>query len=216
MTAARRGNRGGFTLLELVIVVSIFGVVMAIGSSTFVAVTSAWNERKTISELDAQADIALESIRRDIVDALSAEVSGTPIRGQSSTVSDSRSHPPAQYPDDSLVIPIRALDPNSSLAVPANAGYHVDRAGATGVLVRTVGPLGDTDPNTNRLEVMPGARVEGFNVEFLVPGRGGLWVDGWSESRMPAAVRISLSIEDLDRPTQFQSTRQIVIPVRVR
>ena len=217
MTSIPRDKRGGFTLLELIIVVAISGVVMAIGSSTFVAVASAWNESKTVTELDAQADLALETIRRDITDALSAEVSGVAIRGASKTVSDSRTYPAAQHADDSLMIPIRALDPSRELSVPASVGYRVDRgAGATGVLVRTVGPLGTANPQTNRLEVMPGAVVQGFNVEYLVPGGNGLWVDEWTEPRMPAAVRISLAIEDTDRPNQFQSSRQIVIPVRVR
>ena len=58
------------------------------------------------------ADLALESIRRDVTDALSADVAGVAIRGTTRTVSDSRSYPAAQHADDDLLIPIRAVDPN--------------------------------------------------------------------------------------------------------
>jgi prepilin-type N-terminal cleavage/methylation domain-containing protein len=209
-------NRSGFTLLELLIVVSISGLVMAIGSSTFVAVADAWNERKTVAELDAQADLALESIRRDVTDALSAEISGWTVRGSSNTVSDTRTYPPAQHEDDDLLIPIRAIDPNRTLAVPANVGYRVERNGETGVLVRTIGPLGEEFPTTNRTELMTNVRVEGFSVEFLSPDPGSFWVDEWSDSRPPAAVRVSVSVEDADRPNEFQITRQLVAAVRTR
>lgn len=216
MTRPRISSPRGLTLLELLIVVTIFGAVMAIGSSTFVSVTAAWNERKTVAELDAQADLALESIRRDVTDALSADVAGVAIRGTTRTVSDSRSYPAAQHADDDLLIPIRAVDPNRALAVPASVGYRVERSGATGILVRTVGPLGTEFPNTNRIEAMPNVRVLGFSVEFLTPGPGQLWVDSWTEASMPAAIRVSLAVEDIDRPDQFQASRQIVIPVHVR
>ncbi len=208
--------RSGFTLLELLIVVTIFGLVMAIGTQTFVGVTAAWNDRRTVAELDAQADLALESIRRDVTDALSSEVSGVGIRGASRTVADPRTYPVPQHPDDELLIPVRAIDPNRSLAVPANIGYRVERAGATGTLVRTVGPLGTEFPATNRLDLMPNARVLGFSVEFLSPGADPLWVDSWTGTGMPAAVRVSLAVEDLDRPNEYQTTRQVVIPVHVR
>lgn len=212
----KRPLRAGFTLIELLLVVSILGIVMAIGSQTFVSVTSAWNERRTVAELDAQADLVLESIRRDVVDALSADVSGVAIQGHSRTVADQRTYPMAQHPDDELLIPVRAIDPNRSLAVPANVGYRVERNGATGTLVRTVGALGPDFPATNRLDLIPNARVLGFSVEFLAPGAGPLWVDSWTGPGMPAAVRVSLALEDIDRPNEYQSTRQLVIPVHVR
>jgi len=208
--------RGGFTLLELLVVVSIMGLVTAIGTQTFVGVTQAWNERKTLTELDAQADAVLDSIRRDVTDALSATVSGVSIQGTSNDVKDERTFPAALNANDSLMVPIRAVDANRAVAVPASVGYRVERTGEAGVLVRTIGPLGKEFPSTNRTDLMPNARVMGFCVEFLATGSGAMWTRAWTRSEMPAAVRVSLSIEDVDRPDQFQSSRQIVIPVRVR
>ncbi len=214
MTARR--SRAGFTLIELLVVTSIIGLVMAVGTSTLYGVIAAWNERQAVAELDAKADLALESIRRDIADTLSFDVSGIAIEGATRSVQDSRTYPPAQHRDDQLAVPIRAMDPNRPLAVPAKVGYHVERAGGVGVLVRTVGTLSGGFPETNRIEVIPNARVMGFAVQYLAPGPGAVWVDEWNQPGQPAAVGVSLSIEDPDRPAQFQVSRQIVVPVHVR
>jgi prepilin-type N-terminal cleavage/methylation domain-containing protein len=216
MSARRRRATGGFTLIEILVVIGIFGVVTAIGTSTFVSVTSAWNERKVIAELDAQAQLAIESIRQDVAAALSHEVAGVSLRGGDGEVQDGRTYPAAVHPDDDLSIPVQAVDPNAPLAVPANVGYRIERSGGTGVLVRTVGPLGAEFPTTNRLDLLPGAAVMGFSVEYLASGPGPIWVESWNGDGAPAAVRVSLSIQSLDRPNQFQVCRQAVIPVRVR
>ena len=216
MTPRFRHCAAGFTLLELLVVVSIVGIVTAIGTSTFYGVMAAWNERRSIAELDAQADAALDSIRQDLAETLSYEVSGRSISGESRTVEDTRTFPPALHQDDQLLIPVRAIDPNRPLAVPANVGYRVERTGDSGILVRTIGSLGDGFPDTNRMELMPQARVLGFSVEFLATDSDALWMPAWSEQELPAAIRVSLSIEDIDRPAQFQVARQMVYPVRVR
>jgi prepilin-type N-terminal cleavage/methylation domain-containing protein len=217
MTRKSSRETSGFTLIELLVVIGIISVVMAIGTSTFYSVMAAWNERQAIAELDAQADIALESIGRDIADALSHEVAGTTILGESSSVKDSRSYPAAEHPDDVLVVPIRAIDPNRPLAVPANVGYRVERSNvASGVLIRSVGPLGAEFPTTNRIELIPNAYVLGFSVEFLGSDAGALWASEWSGPRLPVAIRVSLALEDVDRPNQFQIARQAVFPVRVQ
>ena len=73
-TPLRRSD--GFTLLEILVVAAIIGVVMTMGTSTFVGVTRAWNEQRAITDLDDQARAALESIRQDVESTLSSEVSG--------------------------------------------------------------------------------------------------------------------------------------------
>ena len=216
MSERRPRESSGFTLLELLVVITIIGIVMAIGTSTFYGVMAAWNERRTVAELDAQADAVLESIRRDIADTLAYDVAAVPIHGDTATIEDTRTYPHAQHPDDTLLVPIRAVDPNRPLAVPANVGYRVERAADGGILMRTVGPLGGGFPTTNRSERMPPARVLGFSVEYLSTEPGALWTDAWSRGEMPAAIRVSLAIEDVDRPDQFQVARQMVFPVHVR
>jgi prepilin-type N-terminal cleavage/methylation domain-containing protein len=212
----RPSSAAGFTLLEILVVTGIIGVVSTIGVSTLLSVTSAWNERKAITDLDAQAEQALHSIRGDLAAALSYEVSGIPIQGSTREVSDDRTYPPARHRDDDLTIPVHAIDPSRPLAVPGNVGYRIERTGATGHLIRTIGPLGQGFPAGNRLDLLPEARVLGFSVEFLAPGPDALWVDGWDHAGMPAAVRVSLAIQDVGRPNQDQVTRQAVVPVHVR
>lgn len=206
----------GFTLLEILVSIAIFSVVTAIGTSTFVSVTSAWNEQKALAELDAQAQTALESIRQDIAATLSIDVAGIRMRGAHHEVTDGRTYPPATHADDEIWLPIQAIDPNSPLAVPALVGYRVERTGADGALVRTTGPLAGEFPTTNRLELLPRARLLGFKIEYLIPGSGPIWVETWNEDRLPSAVRVSMALQSTNRPNQFQISRQAVIPVRVK
>lgn len=219
MNRSRPHNRSlGFTLLEMLVVISILGVVTALGASAFVSVTASWNAQKRITDLDAQAIQALDSIRADLTNTLSEELSAVGLRGLSRERRDESTFPAAVYPDDQLTFPIQSMDPTQSLAVPAKVGYRVDRSSGQGILVRTLGPLDQGFPSSNTQQVIPRAYVLGFSLEYLTAhdGDDGLWTPQWDQNRLPDAVRVTLVLQDPDRPEQIQITRTGVVPIRVR
>lgn len=208
-------RRAGFTLIELLVVLAIIGIVMTIGTSTFVTVTAAWHERRAISELDDQAETVLDSIGQDIASMISFDVSGVGIAGASREVKDSRTYPAASHADDEICIPVNAHDPARNVSTPGKVAYKVDRSGGTaGTIVRTVGPLSGEVPTGGRLELIP-ARVQGFSVEYLGGDVNAAWTDTWAGPGLPRAVRVSISLEHPVR-SEFQVARKAVFPVHVR
>ena len=213
---SRSGHRrGGFTLLEILIVLAIMGVVSGLGSSAFIVVTSAWNERKSITELDAQAQAVFESIRRDLSDTLSYELSGLEIHGTHRDAVDRSTVPAAHNADDSIAIPVQGASTGQARQRAALVGYRIDRSSENGALVRTVGNLDAAYPTTGRQEIIPLARTVAFRIEYLNDSPGGLWKDDWQGPGHPRALRVSLTLEDLDRP-DFQIARKAVLRVHVR
>ena len=208
-------RRGGFTLLEILVVLVILGVVSGLGTSAFVVVTSVWNERKSLTDLDAQAQEAFESIRRDLSDALSYELSGLEIQGTNHDAIDRSTVPAAHNADDSIAIPVQGASTGQKRRRPALVGYRMDRDTENGALVRTVGDLDAAYPTTGRQEVIPLARTVAFRVEYLSDDPGSLWIGDWQGPGHPRAVRVSLTLEDLDRP-DFQIARKAVLRVHVK
>lgn len=208
-------RRAGFTLLELLVVLTILGVVSTLGTSAFVTVTSAWNERKALTELDAQAEEAFESIRRDLADTLSYELSGVAITGTSRDAVDTDTVPAAHNADDSVSIPVQGAAAGRTRQRAAMVAYSVDRGAAEGSLIRTAGNLDDNFPTTGRQEVIPRARTVAFRAEYLSDDPDRLWESEWHGPGHPKALRISLTLEDPDRP-DIQISRKAVLRVHVR
>ena len=209
------GRRGGFTLLEVLVVIAILGIVSGLGTSAFVTINSAWSERKSITELDAQAQQAFDSIRRDLSDALSYELSAMAIRGTRHDAIDTATVPAAHNADDIIAIPVQGASAGQARQRAALVGYRMDRGAGNGSLVRTIGDLEAAFPTTGRLEIIPGAHTIAFRLEYLSNDPGRLWVGDWQGAGHPAAVRVSLTLEDPDRP-DIQISRKAVLRVHVR
>ncbi len=212
---SRVGRCGGFTLLELLVVIAILGIVSGLGTSAFVTVTSAWNESKSITELDAQAQQAFESIRRDLSDALSYELSGIAIRGSHHDAIDTSTVPAAHNADDNIAIPVQGASEGRARQRAGLVGYRLNRGAGDSSLVRTIGGLEAEFPTTGRLEIIPGVHTVAFRVEYLSNDPGPLWVGDWQGPGHPGAVRISLTLEDPDR-SDFQISRKAVLRVHVQ
>ena len=208
-------RRAGFTLLEVLVVLTILGVVSTLGTSAFVTVTSAWNERKALAELDAQAEEAFDTIRRDLADALSYELSSVAITGRSRDAVDTDTVPAAHNADDSVSIPVQGAAAGRTRQEAAMVAYSVDRGAAEGSLIRTAGSLDDNFPTTGRQEVIPRAHTVAFRAEYLSDDPDRLWETEWHGPGHPKALRISLTLEHPDRP-DLQISRKAVIRVHVR
>ncbi len=213
MTRTMHRRSAGFTLLEMLVVIMIIGAAMTMGTSTFVTVTQVWNERRAISELDGQAQAAIESIRADLASALSSDMSGVGLSGSSRELKDDRTYPPWAHADDDFSFAVESADAARGNAALAKIGYRVERTGATGTLVRTTGPISGEFPEGGRLELVS-ARVQGFSVEYLAAGPGAAWSETWAGPGFPRAVRVGLALESSVRP-EFQTSRKAVIPIHV-
>lgn len=208
-------HRAGFTLLEVLVVLAILGVVSTLGTSAFVTITSAWNERKALTELDAQAEKAFEFIRQDLSDALSYELSGVAITGTSRDAVNTDTVPAAHNADDSVSIPVQGAAAGRVRQRAAMVTYSVDRGTAEGSLIRTAGNLDDNFPTTGRQEVIPRAHTVAFRAEYLSDDPDRLWETEWHGPGHPKALRISLTLEHPDRP-DLQISRKAVLRVHVR
>ncbi len=210
----RVGRRAGFSLLEILIVLSILAVVSTLGISAFVTVTTAWNERKALTELDAQAEEAFEAIRRDLADTLSYELSGVALSGASRAAIDTGTVPAAHNADDRVAFPIQGAVEGPTGQQAAKVGYRVDRSADEHSLVRTIGALDAGFPTTGAQEVIPGARTIAFRAEYLSDDPDQLWEAEWHSPGHPKALRISLTLEDPGRPG-FQISRKAVLRIHV-
>jgi len=213
-TPRKPRRQRGFTLIELLVVLTILSVVSAVGTTAFVTVTAAWNEARAMTELDRQAEDVFQAIRKDVNALISHDLSGLSLTSESGEIEDDRKFPVIQLEDDRVSLPVRASEVSQSLEVAARVGYHVDRSGESR-LVRTIGPAAAEFPKTGRQDLTPRARVLGFNVEYLARTPGAGWVREWTRTEPPAALRVSVSMEDTDR-SDFQIARKVVIPVKTR
>lgn len=209
-----RYPKAGFTLLELLIVLSILGVVSTLGTSAFVTVTSAWNETKSLTELEAQAEAAFESIKRDLADTLSYDLSKLSIVGTSQDVVNTNTVPAAHDANDTVSIPIQGASLGRTRQRAAMVGYSIDRDLSKGSLTRTQGELDGKFPTKGRQNVIPLAYTIAFRVEYLSNDPDQYWQADWQGPGHPKALRISLILEDLDRP-DFQISRKKVFRIHV-
>ena len=215
--STRPGSRGrhGFTLLELMVVIMIIGVVSTLGTTAFVTVTTAWNDQRALVELDAMAEEVFSAIERDLSDTLSHDLSGVVISGASRDAIDHRSVPAAHNADDTLIIPIQGAAEGRIRQQSGMVGYRVDRSATTQTLVRTKGGLNENFPATGSQPIVPGAQILAFRVEYLSTDSTKLWVKEWHGRSHPQAVRVSITLADLDRPDR-QLSRKSVLRVHVR
>ena len=204
-------RRAGFTLLEILVVLTILGVVSTLGISAFVTRTSAWNELRARTELDAQAEEAFKAIRRDLADTLSYELSGVALTGTRDDAVDTDTFRPAHNADDSVSIPVQGAAAGRARQRATMVGYRASE----GSLIRSVGSLDEDFPTTGRQEVIPRARTVAFRAEYLSEAPNQLWETEWHGPGHPKAVRISLTLEDPDRP-DIQISRKAVLRVHVR
>lgn len=216
--SARRDTidrRAGFTLIELLVVLSILSVVTTLGTTAFITITTAWNEQKIMAELDQLAQDAFAAIERDLSDTLSYELSGVAIAGTNRNQRDDGAWRETYNADDVFSIPIQGSSAQRTRQRSAKVGYYVDRSSGGASLVRTIGGLYKGFPTTGREDLIPRASAIAFRVEYLSKDPDKLWVAGWDRAGHPEAIRLSLTLEDPDRP-EFQVSRKTVLRVHVR
>ena len=181
----RQGDQGryaprGFTLLELLLVISIMGVLTWIGTGTFVKITSHWREVKALVDLQIMIDTAFDRVLAN--DRVTFWVQSQPI--------------------------------NSDRLVTQRISYYIVREGSRHRLVRST-----VDPATNlpgqEFSLIDGAQAVRLRFEYASDNGAEGWLDRWDRPSLPRAIRVSLMIEDPNRPDR-QLARKAVFGNEVR
>jgi len=201
----RTGRRGGFTLIELIVVIGVLAVPATIGTIMLSRITDAWRTESVRNELNAAAEYVFGQMRQDIASAVSARVLGEAIKGMVQTAEDERYHR-VPLEDDRFFVPAM-LPAADGTPQRADVGYYINREDGQCRLLRTVRAPGATD--SVQQPVAEG--VLAMRVEYA-GGQG--WQTGWSSGVQPEAVRVSLVLMSPDRPWE-QVVRRSVFPVHV-
>lgn len=202
-------NRRGFTLLELMVVLSLMGVVSTIGITGFFRMTDYWNTLQENLRLNKNAAIAFDAISGDMENMLSGTVVGVGLQGVHSDTEDSIHFWRITFEDDSIAFPVQLLNPLTNEYEQLILTYAVQRGNQEPCLIRKSAPLSqpDTIQNTTIIaEDVTGMRIQYFD--------GSIWHQGWSRQDAPKLVRVSLSLIDGDR-TDGQLSRTATFPVQV-
>lgn len=208
-----RAARSGFTLLEVIIVVGLLGMVMTLGLSIFVAVSSSWNERSVQQRLDEVATDIFESLDRDFSDALSAELSGEALVGEANSRRIPGSIPPASAADDTLTLLVQGTQSRDEWHHSSRVRYTIDRSVAEPQLVRYDSPLNVDNPNFVPL-TPDSVAISALRIQYASADTAE-WQDAWSQENHPAAVRVSLALRSVARP-DIQIARTRVFAVHVQ
>ncbi len=207
-------NRG-FSLMELILSIGILGVVSTLGISILTQVYSLWGETSVQARLNENAEQAFNTLRTDLAEVLPSYLATRPLRGVSTLLhDDDERYWGITFHDDRVIFPAFVPQSNAegTSPTPALVMYHVDRM--SGALVRTTGNLDAEFPEGAR-----SAEAEGvlhFLIEYMDAEEGrGIWETSWTDEKHPAALRVTLVLQDPDRPLE-QVARKAVIPVHVR
>ena len=209
----RRATTGGFTLLELLVVLAIMAVVTGIGTVAFIQMTDYWSGLRYRTELDRRAEGVFDNIRDDLASVIASPLSSKSIAGTSENVKNAGelffNIPLA---NDTLSIPTMVRD-GAGNAVPTVVTYAVTREEDTDpTLVRSQRALGSEEAEAATQNVAAG--VLQFRVEYTADGSE--WVADWPEGALPRAIRVSLNLAVPGNPLLEQVARERVFPVHVQ
>ncbi|MBN2309089.1 MAG: prepilin-type N-terminal cleavage/methylation domain-containing protein [Candidatus Hydrogenedentes bacterium] len=194
----RKSRRSaGFTLLELIVVIGLMGVVSALGGISFFYMMDGWSTLRTRTELDRRAENVLDTMGRDFRTAIASPLAQMGLVG--TTQEDG---------NDLVTIPFAAPTIPDNRVIGAIVQYHVFE----GELIRTPYDIDSEEIPETRHAIVKG--VVSLRFEYA-PRGGGPWQTEWLEEGFPAAVRVSLTLTDPDRPTRGVVSRKAVFPLYV-
>lgn len=210
ITKSNSRCRGGFSLFEMLVVLSILGVVSTVGIGAFVSITSAYRTTEKRMDLEATAQRALDAIRDDLGMITPSRLAGTAMSGVRGMEEEHR-YGRVPLENDRFVAPLSFHNPLEKRTERITVAYAIDRANGVPALVRTIqGGYGHELPAGATQVIAPGAlsmRIAYFD--------GNQWLAEWKNSEHPLALRVSLTVHDLDRPYE-QLSREATIQLQVR
>ncbi|MBN4046708.1 type II secretion system protein [bacterium AH-315-P07] len=209
-----RTNRG-FSLLELLLAVSMMGVVTTVGITSFAKLTATWKNTQVLLALEDTADVAFRNIEQDLADTLSAELSGVSIVGINRDVASTIGVNQAPDADDRLIIPTQGSLYNTNLFRTRFVQYQIQRDEERALLRRITRDFDDPTRVLTRLDIIPEADVIRFDVTFATGDADTPWVDEWESAEMPRAVRVCMTLTEPGNLSR-QISRKETYAVHVR
>lgn len=206
---AKNSHTGGFTLFELLVVLSVMSVVSTIGVTAYSRVTGVWRISAMRMELGSTADNIFDSIRRDLENVASSRRTGQIIQGID-VLSEDAMYGRVPLDNDRIILPIVQVGLNGT-AERLAVRYHVQRDGIPGQLIRTLGPMDDTEPNGASQVIAD--NVLALDIEYL---SAGAWQPAWSGAMQPEAVKVNITLSGVGQWRNEQIARSAVFPVYVK
>lgn len=201
-------RRGGFTLLELLVVIALMGVVGTLGTQLFVSMTTSWSSVLQRTQLDAHADSVFNQLRHDFEKVVSPRLTGMSMTGADQTAEEERFWNQTLGNDTLAFAVLEPVGPKGDVLRCVQAKYYVNRAEGRDLLTREVSDFGQSA--SDRSAVL-GENIVSLSFEYLAAD--GTWAQGWDRPELPQAVRVSMTLVNPDSLEQV--TRKAVFPVRV-
>jgi type II secretion system protein J len=205
----RRKRCKGFTLIEIIVVLSLLAVSTTLGMIMFSRVSDTWRQTTIRTEMNATADVIFDQMRRDFTEVVPPKLSGAAVRATQQSARDNRFFRVA-LEDDQVTIPVEIVAGPDGRLQRLDVKYHVDRKDGAATLMRTSSLPGAPDGTT--VKVADG--VLAMCVEFAGKGPAAAWKREWTGPSAPSAVRVSVTLMDSDRPYE-QIARKAVFPIEV-
>ena len=204
-------RRHGFSLIELVVALSVSTLVLGATLSAYLAATGSWERCRNASEETAEARLALSTIERHLRAALYPGDTGSIVFD---AYNESLTSGAAA---DMLTFTSSAgrLDPGRRQRIDlcqVSLYLTEDEEHPAPMLMMERQPLpGQDPPIALRLEKAPLApHAVGFNLTYF---DGELWSDEWLDvTRLPEAVEIMLAVRAAPEGRPFVLTRLVSLP----
>ncbi|NLN93663.1 MAG: prepilin-type N-terminal cleavage/methylation domain-containing protein [Candidatus Hydrogenedens sp.] len=200
----------GFTLFELLVVMSILAVVSTMGFVGFIRTSNQWNDLISALTLEKGLSACFTELRQDFQNLLPADCCDTGLQGLQASLEDSRRYWRVIFEDDSISFPVSIFNPLKEEQERFLVRYRIVRNGEQSRLVRFTSPL-DIE-NAEAVQTFAQDNVLAMRILY---SDGDRWRDQWNRREMPLAVRISLSCMDPRNPTRHIS-RVVAFKINVQ
>lgn len=188
-------RRAGFTLMELLVSLSLLGVVSTIGVTAFFRVADHWTAAVRTQRLETQASAALDAIREDLDRVLSPRTGAGAFSSVCQTARHSFGTVEATANDDKISFPVVQKNVATGGFERAVVTYEIDRHAALPRLMRKVRGTDAGAPAGASVVIAEGV----FSMSVLC-GDPPDMTCGWDAPESPELVVVSLGMADPASP----------------